>query len=127
MPAYNFAAQFAGAVENGTKRQTIRRPRTHPTMPGQTLYLYTGMRTKSCRQLDVAICKEVRPVIIEPVRLPDGSAQVGRIWINNIELSLPAKRRLAIADGFASISDMMDWFAQTYTDDQLQDLVLIRW
>lgn len=37
MPAYNFKAQFAEAVESGRKQQTLRKPRKRPTRVGDKL------------------------------------------------------------------------------------------
>lgn len=53
MVAYNFAAQFAEAVETRKKRQTIRAPRkdNRHAKVGDKLQLYTGMRTTNCRKL----------------------------------------------------------------------------
>lgn len=44
MPAYNFQERFAGAVESGQKRQTIRKT-DKGAQPGSKAYLYTGQRT----------------------------------------------------------------------------------
>ena len=55
MPALNFRAEFADAVERGEKCQTIRAYRKdgRNPKPGDTLHLYTGMRTRACRRLAV--------------------------------------------------------------------------
>lgn len=67
MPAINFKKQFAPAVESGEKRQTIRARRQDGRDPvaGQTLYLYTGIRTKGCRKLGEVTCKETQQITIE--------------------------------------------------------------
>ncbi len=66
MPAFNFQKQFTPKVECGEKRQTIRAKRKdlHNPRVGDKLYLYTGMRTKSCRKLGEAICKSVQQITI---------------------------------------------------------------
>ena len=66
MPALNFKKQFADKVERGEKRQTIRALRAdgRNPQPGQTLFLYTGMRTKSCRKLGEAVCSSVEQIDI---------------------------------------------------------------
>ena len=83
MPALNFQKQFADAVESGLfdlrgeprpdrligvrpKLQTIRlyRKDERDPKPGQTLYHFTGMRTKQCRRLGEAECTSVMPVEI---------------------------------------------------------------
>jgi len=67
MPAFNFKEQFAPDVESGKKRGTIRAFRNdgkpHAKV-GDTLMLYTGMRTKACRKLRDATCTKITPVHI---------------------------------------------------------------
>jgi hypothetical protein len=64
VPALNFQSRFAPLILAGTKRSTIRRRRKdrRDPKPGQTLYLFTGMRTKSCRRLLETRCERVRPI-----------------------------------------------------------------
>lgn len=65
MVAYNFSERFAGPVERGEKRQTIRKPRVNGhAKVGDSLQLYTGMRTASCRKLRDAVCHDVCSVLI---------------------------------------------------------------
>lgn len=85
MPAYGFKKQFVAPIWVGLgrilqdlhdrypapagirpKRQTIRSEgkRRH-ARPGETLQLYTAMRTKQCWKIADARCKAVRPIRIE--------------------------------------------------------------
>lgn len=65
MVALNFMKQFAPAVEEGRKRQSIRaRRKKGGAFPGCSLQLYTAMRTKHCRKLGDAICDDVLPIEI---------------------------------------------------------------
>jgi hypothetical protein len=52
MVAYNFRSQFVHPIRNGTKIHTIRKigKRPHAAV-GDSLQLYTGMRTKKCRKI----------------------------------------------------------------------------
>lgn len=115
MPAYNFKQRFAEAVEAGTKRQTIRRPRKRPTRQGDRLRLYTGMRTKGCRLLREVTCTRVVPVRVgkDCVRL-DGRA------LDFVEASL-----LAIADGFINLVLFYEFFERLY--GLPVELELIEW
>lgn len=73
MPFYNFMARFETAVETGQKLCTIREQRKRPTRRGDTLYLYTGLRTKRARLLRTAVCARVRPILItEDMVMLDG-------------------------------------------------------
>src|ERR1051326_4822817 len=76
MPALNFKKQFVPAIRAGIsksknfklqpKRQTIRAIRKRPIVKGDTLYLYTGMRTRNCALIGEAVCKDARLVSIRP-------------------------------------------------------------
>ncbi len=130
MPALNFQSQFAPLVESGKKRQTIRAYRKDgrdPT-PGCKLYLFTGMRTKSCRRLvapyrsnlirvfvpfvtlgAVVKCKSAKPIHIS--RNEYGDPVLWRRGENGPEyLPLNTARR----DGFRNEFEMADWFEKTH-------------
>jgi hypothetical protein len=51
MGLYNFQARFAPAILSGSKRQTIRARRVREDKPGDTLYLYTGLRQPGAKKL----------------------------------------------------------------------------
>jgi len=44
---------------DGTKTQTIRKPRKHPLKVGDTLYIYWMLRTKKCEKLGEAIVTKI--------------------------------------------------------------------
>ncbi len=115
MPALNFQKQFAPSVEQGDKKQTIRAARKRPFKEGDTLYLYTGMRTKSCRKLGEAIA----------VNVFDISISSWRVMIDKTYLKPSEVRLLAIADGFKSAQEFYDFF-NTH-DDSIFHGQLIKW
>ena len=104
MPAYNFKEKFVDAVSDGTKSQTIRPPRKRPTRVGETLYLYTGMRTKNCRLLREAVC-----ISITPIKIFDRSIMVDWAFCDYAEAIA-----LARADGFDGIFQLIDFFEAQY-------------
>ncbi len=106
MPALNFQERFAELVENGEKRQTIRRVRKRPIKPGDMLYLYTGMRTKRCRKLRLARCEKVESIRIEKY---GGAIISDEGWIEPAFLQAFAEE-----DGFDSWEEMRDWFDKQY-------------
>lgn len=114
MVAINFSAQFAEPVERGQKRQTIRR--TQKCKPGDALQLYTGQRTKACRKLRDAVCKEVLPVRITP----------GTLEVGGSVLMSDTAAEFARADGFANYSQMHAWFQQRYGASVFEGFV-IKW
>lgn len=109
MPLYGFKKQFAGAVKGGTKKQTIRAKRKRQTVAGETLYLYTGLRTKQCRKLKEVKCKRVGHFTIE---LNGGLIE---IFIDHKRLSLIEKHNMAINDGFDSLTAFCTFFINTHT------------
>ena len=57
MPAYSFKKQFAAAVKDGSKTQTIRKKRKkRPTVVGDKIILYTGTGEGTCRWTKCAYC-----------------------------------------------------------------------
>lgn len=105
MPAYNFKEKFADPVEKGDKNQTIRPRRKRPTVEGDTLYLYTGMRTKKCRLLRQVTCKSVQPIAIHSSLL---------VMVDTEMVSIAAISDMAKADGFPSTSEFVSFFEQHY-------------
>jgi len=105
VPALNFQKRFAPMVESGEKSQTIRATRKRPFKEGDTLYLYTGMRTKVCRKLGEVVCTGAVKFY-----LSDRCVQV-----NGQSLLTPAGRdEFAWADGFTDMEDMAQWFEETH-------------
>jgi len=112
MPAVNFAKQFAEPVENGTKRQTIRRRRKRPIRTGDRLALYTGMRTKNCRKLREAKCKHTFGVCIR-----DGGVDTFRAdgrWNEAWWIGSPKADDFARKDGFRNARELVEWFRDRY-------------
>ena len=114
MVAINFSERFAGAVERGEKRQTIRRGKK--CEPGAAMQLYTGQRTKACRKLMDAVCLDVTYVGLtaRSVSLGDKSK-----FPRDID-------DFARADGFTDYADMWKWFSDRYETNSFTGYV-IRW
>lgn len=123
MPILNFKSCYAAAIESGTKRQTIRRPRKRPIKVGDELFLYTGLRTKLVRKLKIKgqymktlfayvycdpICTQVGTVSFDP---PLGIIVDGR------RLYFKDAHAFAVADGFQTVPGMMSFFLETYPED----------
>jgi hypothetical protein len=93
MGLYNFKKRFAPYVRDGSKRHTIRAKRKHPDKPGDTVHLYTGLRTKHTELLGRSICVRVEDIRITIDR---------QIYIDGVLLSDSEKNALAFCDGFRS-------------------------
>ena len=120
MPLYNFMEQFATDVESGKKRQTIRKKRKRPTVVGDTLYLYTGLRTKAARKLLETKCVDIRPVTIYPQGVIKGIL-VGYDWLQGARLE-----RFAKADGFETVDEFCQFFLSRY-GSPTEGLEVIKW
>ena len=122
MPAYSFKKRFAGSVRNGRKRQTIRKPRKYPTKPGDTLYLYTALRTKWAKKLREVTCKSVhriyiffnKPYIhISPCWNPNPDGKI--VLVKGAIISDMYKlNEFARADGFKNWEDMKAFWIAEY-------------
>lgn len=78
MVAYNFQSQFVEAIRNGSKSHTIRRngKRRH-ARPGESLQLYSGMRTKACKKIITdPECVAAIPISIEISTSSDCAAAI---------------------------------------------------
>ncbi len=110
MPALNFQARFADPVETHAKRQTIRRVWKRPIKVGDTLYLYTGMRTKQCRKLRMVLCLDYRPITINEHSISLlTDLETLEIWPEGWSLKWFARM-----DGFDSWEEMRDFFKERY-------------
>lgn len=111
MPALNFKARFAEDVEYGHKRQTVRAPRKDGRphcKVGDTLKLYTGMRSKSCRLLAEVTVTRIASVRIEGVEMfINGRRLPMIIYDRNCEQT---DNEFAQADGFDGFTEMANWF-----------------
>jgi hypothetical protein len=121
MPAYNFKPQFVDDVESGVKLNTIRpRRKKPPTKVGDTLFLYTGMRTNNCRRLRKAICTDIKGAVIW-----EGGVNIGGLDLNTEQIEALAK-----SDGFANSADFFAFFRKTYKmtkENPLTDMEFIAW
>lgn len=117
MPVLNFKAQFANAVENGSKRQSIRPVRKNAINVGDMIYLYTGQRTKACRFLGTAKCTETFSIAIKQER--------GKLPIVIIANSIESVAEIAKKDGFNSVEDFLAFFKNQYGNEFFG--LVIRW
>jgi hypothetical protein len=105
---FNFKRQFAESVATGAKRQTIRLHRKDGRVPrlGETVKLYTGLRTKATRLLATGTVSDCFAVEIDPAR--------GKVKIRGIGLASWMADDFARRDGFENALTMADWFASQY-------------
>jgi hypothetical protein len=105
---YNFQPTFAHLVQNGSKRQTIRKARKDGRTPkvGDTIRCYTGMRSRYCRHL-----RDAQVISVDHVVINDQG-----VFINGDRLG-PNLDEFANADGFKNWAAMHTWFLETHGPD----------
>lgn len=109
MGLYNFQKRFVPMILAGEKTHTIRAVRRNPDKPGNTLHLYTGLRTKSAKLLMRVPCVKVEQIEIAetkgPLRL--------RFYLVSIDgngLGADECQQLARRDGFSNFAEMMEFW-----------------
>ena len=124
MVAYSFQARFAGSVAAGAKTQTIRRHRRPPARHarvGESIALWTGLRTKEARLIGHASCAG-----LYPISLRFGLGTVAHVRIGAKQLMGEQLDDFARQDGFQNGRDMSAWFGETYGSLSF-DGVLVMW
>lgn len=109
---FNFKRQFAQAVQDGTKRQTIRQNRADGKwpVPGDIACCYTGLRTSKTELLRESLITSVRTVRIE-------CAGNGELFINGDPFTGHERAAFAQADGFKDWPSMLEFFKTQYKQD----------
>jgi hypothetical protein len=107
----NFQAQFAPLVESGLKPHTIRARRVdgRDPLPGDTLHLYTGLRTKASRLLRREPCQYTVEVTIQP-----SAGNVHHVLLGGKPVDQHDIEVLATVDGFKSATEFVQFFEKMY-------------
>lgn len=138
MPSLNFMDLFAEPVAAGAKRCTVRR--AGKRKPGDTLYLYNGLRRDApARLLGTHLCLGVTPILIveaggegSPVsRLEPGyGLELSPGWVVGVKLStkwltVEQVEELARKDtaGLWDAHKWLNFFHQTYALPFAGDLI----
>lgn len=117
---FNFQKQFAPRVESGEKPQTIRQNRKdgRRPVPGDTVKLYTGLRSSRTRLLRTEIVTECMSVRMD--------MNAGVIVVDGRELEVFEATRFAQADGFSCKISMLQWFRDQYKTFDFEGFC-VRW
>src|SRR5260370_10457652 len=108
MGLYGFKQRFVPKIKAGTKHHTIRARRAVEDLPGNTMHLYYGLRTKQCELLARTPCVKVGLIFI-----PDKHV----FLIDGCGLDRDEKEQLAVCDGFDSFADMMGFWEGRFPFD----------
>jgi hypothetical protein len=113
MGLYNFKQRFAPFILSGAKTHTIRAARRYPDKPGNTLHLYTGLRTKNTKLLMRVECVKVEEIRIWPIIRAMGTLRTLGVAIDDVELNDSECEQLARRDGFSSFNEFVNyWLAK---------------
>jgi hypothetical protein len=112
---YNFKPRFVEFILSGAKTHTIRDIRKYPAKPGDTLHLYTGLRTKKTKLLLRVRCVKVEEIkIVETVRMGIDNGVINRkcaaVAIDDQWLSLDEQEALARRDGFSDFYEFVTFW-----------------
>ncbi len=122
MVAYSFKAQFAAPILAGVKRQTLRNDRKRHARPGETLQLFTGMRTRQCRLVGTATCKQAAPI-----RLHLDCGRVEFLWTGRALTTIEELDGFAQIDGFARWRAMCAFWSKEHPSVPTWEGVQISW
>ena len=120
MVAYSFKKEFAAPIIAGTKRQTIRADRARHARVGETLQLFTGMRTKHCRKIGTATCAGIVPIWLD---FDCDRVQVG----SDTMLELPRLNAFAVRDGFKDFAAMRTFWENEHDLGKPWSGYMIQW
>jgi hypothetical protein len=104
----NFLKAFAPGIEAGAKTSTIRKERVDGRRPkvGDTLKLYTGLRTSGVRLL-----LETPATAVHGIRI---DCEERHIVLDGRLLGVAEKVALAKQDGFACLEDFYGYFQEAH-------------
>lgn len=114
----NFKEKFAGAVEAGEKRQTIRPRGKRRAHPGETLRLFSGLRTKNCRKLRTETCLLAAEI--------DISTEAHLMSMGDKVISMSQATEIAQRDGFQNQAEFYAFFRKQYGAGK-HEMILYRW
>jgi hypothetical protein len=114
MPAYSFQERFIPFIQEGSKNCTVRAlrlGRVQHVKPGETIQLYTGLRTKHCRKIGKATCSDVQRIRITKNRI---CFLVAKDTGEDLEVVLNNPAGFAWRDGFRPEGSTADSPAGAY-------------
>ena len=127
MVAYSFKPRFEMPILGLQKTGTIRaQGRRRHARPGETLQLYTGMRTKQCRLLARAVCCSVDRLRVwfdQPRVIIGELAHEFAVGETNHCYDFD---EFARADGFTGFDDMAAFWWDTHRAREVDD-IWVRW
>ena len=133
MPLLGFTV-FWDMILSGRKRQTIRKLRKKQIMVGDRLHLYWKLRTKECRKLGEAICRDFFFITIQKlgnaIRIDRYLGPVESEYSGFVTLTDRQMLDLAKRDGFRDVASMVEVLSMFHGKDALDGKTVfqvVRW
>ncbi|MCH7400106.1 ASCH domain-containing protein [Belliella sp. DSM 107340] len=129
-----FKKSFAKPILQGSKVFTIRNQRKLEPKIGETLYMYTGLRTKDCNK----ITDKHKLVSIQLVDLYFSIDEEGNGWVDIIVDGRMLKnyemQEFSKMDGFTDLKDFSDYWLENVKPNRLgikyheaEDMIIYHW
>ena len=99
-----FHKEFVPLIESGVKIHTIRRDEKNRWKAGNTMQMYTDIRTKEMKRFAEKVCVSVQYLTINTERKEIFIHR--KLLMSNSEIEHLAKN-----DGFESVDRFWDWFS----------------
>lgn len=109
-----FKPRFVEPIQKGSKVFTLRTARKHEPKIGETLYMYTGLRTANC----MLISNKEKLISKQRVRIVIYADYVEvsvNIWVDGRELTQAEKELFYGYDGFVDIHDFVNYWIESST------------
>lgn len=114
-----FKPQFVNPILQDIKWFTLRDKRKVTPKLGETLHMYTGLRTNNCKPITKKhTLKAMYPVHIK-IKItgkPGIHAAKVQIVINNLTLSNFDLREFVVRDGFENIEKFIQYWTENYSN-----------
>ena len=123
MVAYSFQQQFVAPIQDGRKCGTIRKigGKRH-ARPGETIQLYTDLRTKYALCFGLCDCQAINRVALD--------LDFGRVEFIDTGTAIttgPELDHFAAADGFANWRELVAFWAKHHAGTRVFVGIQIRW
>lgn len=106
-----FKKQFVQPILVGTKILTLRKPRKVKPKIGETLYMYTALRTKHCQHITSAhTLKSVQQVSISILADDENECYKIICIIDGKTMTYAKVKKLAVLDGFKNVTEWMHYW-----------------
>ena len=124
-----FKKRFVPNIENGSKCQTVRETPKRMPKVGETLYMYTGLRTKNCalitKEHTLKSTQDIKMIFTWHVK---DKCHYPRIWVDGRMLNTKEGNDFMIRDGFTDESDFVSFWKDLRSGKDAQFIgILIHW